>query len=131
MGLDVSHDAFSGPYSAFNRFRQAVAKAMGGSYPDHEDKSLEPNLWYWGPGYNADRNPGLHEFFNHSDCDGQIHWRTCGELAEELVSLLPKLDEMGMGSGRIADAGGYGAVARCFIAGCKLAFDRKEDMEFA
>ncbi len=29
MGLDTTHDCWHGPYSAFNRWRQAVAKAAG------------------------------------------------------------------------------------------------------
>lgn len=42
MGLDVSHDAFHGAYSAFNRLRQAVAWAAGGSFPPHtEPKQIE------------------------------------------------------------------------------------------
>ena len=35
MGLDVSHDAFHGAYSAFNRLRQFVCAATGGSFPPH------------------------------------------------------------------------------------------------
>lgn len=35
MGLDTSHDAFHGAYSAFNRLRQEVSRARGGSFPPH------------------------------------------------------------------------------------------------
>ena len=72
MGLDISHDAWHGAYSAFNRFRQKVAQAMGGSYPPHYiydkigyrlyegadpdlpiiNKELDGNTWYWGDGFN-------------------------------------------------------------------------------
>ncbi len=46
MGLDCSHNAFHGAYSSFNRFRQFVSKSIGGSYPPHEDKSLNGAYWY-------------------------------------------------------------------------------------
>ena len=35
MGLDTSHDAFHGAYSAFNSLRQEVAHVVGGSYGPH------------------------------------------------------------------------------------------------
>ena len=78
MGLDVSHDAFSGAYSSFNRFRQAIAKAMGGSYPPHEKetdddgKPLDRDMWYWGSGFSRATHPGLYCLLSHSDCDGEI-----------------------------------------------------------
>lgn len=136
MGLDVSHDAFSGAYSSFNRFRQAVAKAMGGSFPPHEKDvhedgtKLEPGMWYWGEGYTHDTHPGLSVFLMHSDCDGEISSEDCSKLANELEALLPKLDAMGIGSGHIERGGGYGAVARQFIAGCKYAAESCEPLVF-
>jgi hypothetical protein len=54
----------------------------------------------------------------------------CQKIANELEALLPKLDAMGEGSGHIALRGGYGAVARKFIAGCRLAAERGERLEF-
>jgi len=48
MGLDTTHDAFHGAYSAFNRFRQIVCRAIGGSFPPHflmnKDGSLVRNM---------------------------------------------------------------------------------------
>lgn len=131
MGLDVSHDAFHGAYSAFNRFRKAVAESMGGSYPPHDDKSLDPEMWYWGTGANIAHHPGLFVFFNHSDCDGAIHWKDCFHVALEVEALLPELDAMVVCGGHIEAQGGYGAVARKFILGCRAAFDAKEDLVFA
>jgi hypothetical protein len=46
MGLDCSHDAFHGAYSAFNSFRKFICKAIGGSFPPHEDKTLDGDSWY-------------------------------------------------------------------------------------
>lgn len=136
MGLDVSHDAFSGAYSSFNRFRQAVAKAMGGSFPPHEKDvhedgtKLEPEMWYWGEGYTQSTHPGLSVFLGHSDCDGEIAPADCIKVASELEALLPQLDAMGIGAGHIERGGGYGAVARRFIAGCKDAAESGEPLVF-
>jgi hypothetical protein len=136
MGLDVSHDAFSGAYSSFNRFRQAVAKAMGGSFPPHETEyhedgdNLEPDMWYWGTDYGPETHPGLSVFLSHSDCDGEISSDDCVKVANEIEALLPKLEAMGIGSGHIERDGGYGAVARKFIAGCKDAAESGEPLVF-
>lgn len=130
MGLNTSHDAFYGAYSAFNRFRQAVAEAIGGSYPPHTDEALDGTLWYWGEGFNGSTNPGLREFFVHSDYNGEIDPQTCAILAEELEALLPKLDAMGDGGGHIAARGGFGGVTRRFIAGCREAAAASEPLTF-
>ena len=91
MGLDCSHDAFHGAYSAFNRLRQEIARAIGGSYSPHNDPSLDYDLWYWGDGYNKKSHPGLHEFFCHSDCDGEIAPEMCILVADELEAILPNI----------------------------------------
>lgn len=131
MGLDCSHDAFHGAYSAFNRFRQAIAKAMGGSWPPHEDMSLNPEQWYWGDGYNEETHRGIFVLMSHSDCDGEISPKDCLLVAHDLESLLPKLDAMGDGGGHIARGGGYGSVARVFIVGCREAAETNEALLFA
>ena len=136
MGLDCSHDAFTGSYGAFDRFRKAVVEAMGGSWPPHEKthpdtgEKLDDNMWYWGDGYSRKTHPGLFIFLSHSDCAGSISPDACRMVADELEELLPKLDIMGQGTGHIAAQGGYGAVCRKFIAGCRLAASRNEDLEF-
>lgn len=153
MGLDISHDAFHGAYSAFNRFRQCVAEAMGGSYPPHYQYGpngevfpqrpesefsplmLKPDLkesdWYWGDGYRPATHPGLFEFFAHSDCDGEISPATCASLAAEMEELLPKIEALGwIAGGHIERGGGYAAVARRFIAGCRAAAASGEPMTF-
>lgn len=111
MGLDVSHDAFSGAYSAFNRLRQIVAKSIGGSFPPHENKSLglDENSWYWGLEHDPESTPGIAEFMSHSDCDGEISPEVCVQIADELEALLPKIAEVAPAelSGHVARAGGY------------------------
>lgn len=131
MGLDCSHDAFYGAYSAFNRFRQIIAKVMGGSFPPHEDKSLDPNAWYWeSDDYSKETHPGLYEFMTHSDCDGEISPEMCKCVADEMEALLPEIKKHGIGAGHIERAGGYRSVAERFIAGCRAAHEANEPLEF-
>jgi len=132
MGLDISHNTFSGSYSAFNRFRQAICKAIGGSFPPHEDKTLNPFLWYW-PNlkqYSSQSHPGLTVLLSHSDCNGSISPQTCLQLANELQTLLPELKQQGIGTGHIKRDGRYAAMAKKFIAGCHLAATQNEPIEF-
>lgn len=129
MGLDCTHDAFHGAYSAFNRFRQEVALAIGGSYPPHTDKSLDDNIWYWGDDYNQRSHPGLYEFFNHSDCDGEISPENCLLIADELEALLPRISSNNEW-GHIERDGGYKQVLRRFINGCRAAAAKNEALEF-
>lgn len=130
MGLDTTHDAFSGAYSAFNRFRQVVAKAAGGSYPPHDDPKLDEEMWFVGDGFSSETHPGLFEFLNHSDCDGDIAPEVCAKLADEMEALLPKIESFGEGVGHIERAGGYGGVTRRWIAGCREAAAANEPLEF-
>lgn len=130
MGLDVSHGAFSGAYSAFNRFRQAIAEAVGGSFPPHEDKSLDRDFWYWGNTANAAEWPGLKILLDHSDCDGEISPQECVLVASDLDKLLPQLQLMGEGSGHIANMGGYASAAKVFADGCRKAASRNEPLLF-
>ncbi len=122
MGLDVSHDAFSGAYSAFSRFRHALAQATGGEY------GME--LWRFGPGYSNKTHPGLYAFFCHSDCDGEIEPELAGKLADEMEALLPHMDKLGSGGGHIDRDGGFGNVTRMFIAGCRRAAEANEPLLF-
>ena len=149
MGLDCSHDAFHGAYSAFNRLRQEVARAIGGSFPPHwefdengelkrdknglvvYDKDKEDGAWYWGDGYSAETHPGLAEFMRHSDCDGEISPEMCVKVADDLESILPKIEALGStAAGHIAARGGYVEVVRKFIAGCREAAAAGEPLDF-
>jgi hypothetical protein len=131
MGLDTTHDAFHGAYSAFNRFRQAVASAAGGSFPPHDDKSLDPEMWYTGDGVSQDSHPGLWEFMSHSDCDGDISPEMCAKVADDLEALLPKIEALAWpDAGHIARRGGMVKVTEKFIAGCRSAHAANEPLEF-
>jgi hypothetical protein len=129
MGLDTSHNCWSGPYSAFNRWRRAVAKAVG--------IDLERMNGFWNP----ERNKGqkgdkpmewdelpprpLHILLNHSDCDGKIESKDCGAVADDLESILDKLDDRAP-----FQWSDYGAAQR-FIKGLRAAAAAKEDVEFS
>ena len=69
MGLTISHNAFSGSYGTFHRFRLAVLDAAGGSIP---------------PRHEA---PGLAEFLEHEDDRGKISPKKALKMAEELSDL--------------------------------------------
>ncbi|MED3440267.1 hypothetical protein P4393_12450 [Bacillus subtilis] len=133
MGLDTTHDAFHGAYSAFNNFRRFLLKSIGGSYPPHENKELMDGYWYFGDGYSAETHKGLAEFFRHSDCDGEINPEMCKIVADELEAILPQVEELSKSEpsyGHILRDGGWVAVTKQFIEGCRLAHERDEPLEF-
>jgi hypothetical protein len=146
MGLDTSHDAFHGAYSAFNRLRQEVASAIGGSYPPHYlraydgkiaegkngslivDYTLDPERFYTPDEVTQESHPGLWEFLTHSDCDGAIAPDMCAKVADDLEPLLDKMPEGG--AGHIGARGGFREVLRKFIAGCRAAHAEGVPLDF-
>lgn len=134
MGLTVSHGAFDGAYSAFNRFRAFLLKSIGGSFPPHENKELKDGYWYFGDGYDTETHIGLTEFFRHSDCEGEISPEMCQIIADELEQILPNIIILekteGKGSGHILSQGGYVQLAKYFIQGCRLAAKGNENLVF-
>jgi len=129
MGLHVSHNAFNGPYPAFNRFRQVVAWASGGSFPPHQPGSTDlKEDWF----YVEDASPGLMEFLKHSDCEGEIHPRMCKKIAEELSVYLVKADEYPFGGleKHVYSHKKNSGVLSEFIDGCLVAFYNSEFLKF-
>ena len=125
MGLDTTHDCWHGPYSAFHRWRVAVAKAVGidlenmrgfAIFGETNDdipwESLAPDI--------------VHVLLNHSDCEGEIAAEDCGPLADRLEELLPLLDDTPHHSRFRTDR----ERARQFIAGLRLAVKNNEPVEF-
>jgi hypothetical protein len=122
MGLDISHNTWSGAYSSFSTWRQEVARVaklpnlnlmegFGGNMP--WDSLLEHPLY---------------ELMNHPDNEGEIEWRHLAKIADELERLLPLLpDEKGVD---VNSWFGYRDRTEQFIKGLRLAYKKKENLRF-
>lgn len=146
MGLNISHGAFDGSYSTFNRLRESIAKYAGvpplgimqGFYvkDGFRDPMLEVNLLFAKDDYRVrmlnnifDQFPikwdslkpsYIHELLYHSDCDGYINWKACEKIANELEKLLPLMSEDAFCKER----------TECLIIGMRLAYSKKQKLEF-
>lgn len=128
MGLDTSHDCWSGPYSAFQRWRNTLAVAAGYKLAEGEYgvKTVDL-LWdmiedknYQGEWDSPPGDDPLLYLLVHSDCDGVIHPEHGVHIAARLEQLLPKLDGDEWATGR----------TRQFIDGLKAAAKAGEDVGF-
>lgn len=129
MGLDTSHDCWSGSYSAFDRWRNALAKVakiplalMDGHYdgalPDSHEVHL-PISW------DSLRPDPLHVLLNHSDCAGSLLAVDCPLIADRLEELLPSLAELDKDP-----PGWFVKATKRFINGLRAAAAAGEDVEF-
>lgn len=152
MGLDTTHNAWHGAYSAFNRWRTMIAHVAG--FPPLElmegfyfEKEHNPftllDIEHKGGNKLAmsainrirERLPIKWDLFNsplvelltHSDCDGEIEYSKCNDIANELEKLLPSLEKQEDGGGHI---GSYKNKTEQFICGLRLAYKDKENIEF-
>lgn len=116
MGLDTSHNAWNGPYSSFNRFREKLAKMIG----------IDLNQMEGFGGSNSwDKvNDGLVPLLNHSDCDGHLTPEESKMIADRLDELMPQItiDDAG-------DSDFYQKVLK-FRNGCVKAFKKYEVIDF-
>jgi hypothetical protein len=140
MGLDTTHDCFHGAYSAFSRWRNAVAEAAG--------YLVAPVKWP-GLGYEADSvlidwghveeknyagewdeipSDPLMILIVHSDCDGKILPEHTTPLADRLAEILPLMTCAG--GGHIERDGGYQRVTQRFIEGLRAAAGSGEAVRF-
>lgn len=119
MGLDVSHDCWSGSYTSFGRFREALCE-LGGFGRLHS---------YQGFGGTKEWPDGdaLIKLLDHSDCDGDIASADCGPLADRLEQLLPALEAREQGASSLLS---HSERARRFIAGLREAAAAGENVEF-
>ena len=149
MGLDTSHDCWHGAYSAFMRWRSELAHAAGlpplalmeGFY--EADQAIGNPIYWAKKGLQVEgafqdiekglpikwdclRPSPLHSLLHHSDCEGEIPWKSCGKIADALEELLPKMPQ-GEGGGHV---GNWRDTTSKFIAGLRKAFKAKEPVSF-
>lgn len=86
MGLDTTHDCFHGPYSAFDRFRVQLAKAIGIDLHEMEGFTADGKSW-------DDVKHGIVPLLIHSDCDGELTVEECKQIVEGLNELIPNLHD--------------------------------------
>lgn len=134
MGLDISHDCWHGPYSAFTHWRHAVARAAGYAvWPvKYEDgTTMDCVMLDWGhlpDGHlqgEWDEIPAdpLLILLTHQDCEGRIKSEHCSAVADALEAILPGMN----------DSNGFTPPAertRRFIEGLRAAAKAGEDVEF-
>lgn len=116
MGLDTTHDCWHGAYSTFNTWRTHLCAVAG--YGDLRERT----------GYKAGGLPWpgddvLVELLDHSDCDGELRWQICSDLAKRLEELLPAMM-------RVTPDGYMGEKTRQFVDGLRLAHEVRENVEF-
>jgi hypothetical protein len=153
MGLDTTHDAWHGAYSAFMRWRTEIAKAAGMPPLELMEGFFQPMkgsqgiaTFYLGRGADDElarssierleqrlpikweclKPSPLHELLFHSDCDGEIPTESCGPIADELEKLLPLLPG-GEGGGHI---GNWRDKTKQFIDGLRAAAAAGEPLGF-
>jgi hypothetical protein len=146
MGLDCSHGCWHGAYSAFMRWREKLAEVAGlpplllmegffrkGEYTDpiKEYAKMFPNLGesFYNTlpiSWECLKPDILYELLYHSDCDGELNWEICEDLANRLTELLPLLP-VGEGGGHI---GNWRDTTSKFIDGLRLAYSKKENVGF-
>ncbi len=136
MGLDTSHGCWHGPYSAFTRWRNAVAEAAGYTVEnvtydsgytcptarlDWEAIERENPNCYQGE-WNSPAADPLFYLIAHSDCDGVIRPEQGRLLADRLEEVLPLIRNSGLDH--------HVNKTQQFISGLRVAAERNEDVEF-
>jgi len=114
MGLDTSHDCWSGSYGSFGAWRAKLAEVAGfGDLNSYEG--------FGGSRQWPQTNDALIVLLNHSDCDGEIAAEYCAPLADRLEGLLPAMEVAG---------GLHSERTRRFIEGLRVAAEANESVEF-
>ena len=133
MGLDTTHDAWSGAYSAFSRWRNMLAEGAGYSVAKIEGEALPLVLIDWGHVTTENIQGDWAEtpadpllvLIAHSDCDGHIVPRDAVPLADRLDELAPLLPSEG--AGHLRDPR---EQTRRFARGLRAAAEAGERVEF-
>jgi hypothetical protein len=156
MGLDCSHDAWHGAYSAFMRWREKLAEVAGlpplrlmeGFYATIGCEVEIPTLFHGAYTGKSARDGGsprlnkldeqlpirwgclkpspLHELLHHSDCDGEIAPDRCGPIADALEALIPLLPSLD-DEGHIEN---WRDKTAAFVAGLRAAAAANEPLRF-
>jgi hypothetical protein len=134
MGLDTSHNAWHGAYSAFSRWRNNLAVAAGYSLVRETEPFPRDDVAIDWERFSAKNFAGewdhveddaLIYLIAHSDCDGVLHPAQAGPLADRLEGLLPKLDNEVQGH-----IHGMRHDTEQFIRGLRAAVAADEDVDF-
>lgn len=134
MGLDTTHGAWNGAYSAFNRWRDKLAETAGYEMGlDDRGRPCPAIDWQDITGDNLagdwDAVPAdpLVILIAHYDSGGVIRHQHCGPLADRLEELLPLLLPDDDGGGHIER---WHTKTRTFIGGLRAAHQAGDDLEF-
>lgn len=114
MGLDVSHDCWSGSYSRFMQFRRAIADSLG--FDIDEMKGFDGQKSWEGV-----CSDGWKVLLYHSDCEGEISVEESKLLLSEMTSHLEKFK---------AHAPPWVDRYVQFMNGVKDAVDSNEEIDF-
>ena len=154
MGLDTSHNAWHGSYSSFMIWRKRIANVAGlpplelmeGFYQSlDENRKIYvcdiPTFWTSSKpdwkfldmdkrlpiSWECLKPSPLHELLHHSDCNGEISWEICNDIADCLESLIFLLPQ----EGTEEEPWDWKDKTRQFVEGLRLAFKLKENLVFA
>lgn len=138
MGLDVSHDCWHGPYSAFMRFRMKLSEVAGyGDLLRREGfAGIRPPLELrpvMGEGEQAPipwpspEDDPLVILMCHSDCDGEIAPEWCDRIADCLEQLMPA---MRRADGVCVRGWSFAEATQAWIDGLRWAAEEKEVVTF-
>lgn len=120
MGLDTSHDCWSGPYSMFMRWRCWLHACLNPGENADRDSLVKA----WDAGRYDDQSVPINVLMAHSDCDGSIPAAVCGKVADALQAVLDAC-----APARALYDEKRPATER-FIAGLRKAAAAGEDVEF-
>lgn len=141
MGLDTSHDAWHGAYSAFGNWRHEIAVAAG---IIQKDESLFPRADFtrepkespldwdkldamtdcYGVWHTEPEDP-IWYLLNHSDCEGVIQHKHLLPLADRLQELVPLVDTQDWQYTEWQES-----RTQRFVDGLRAAYEAGEDLDF-
>ena len=119
MGLDTTHDAWHGPYSNFNNWREYLAEKVG--------FNLREMIGFGGSKeWTAElMEHDLYPLLNHSDCDGILTVEDCKRVSIGLQNMIDYMSQVKFEFEEYQ-------LRRCikFRNGCGLAISKNEPIKF-